>query len=110
MDWFQRNHPDLVSTPNAMNNIMLPTQYGVVKENIGPVGGVRGATNTLTATANNDLLFFDSMETLGYIRQLNSETNELDTDPSQQFVTRYLSRYYGFYLNDFHGRMKVYFG
>lgn len=111
LDYFQRMHPELVPSPNPLNNIMLPTQYGVVKSNIGPAGGVRANSNTLTVTGSNpnDLLLFDSAETLGYIRQLNSETNELDTDPSQQFVTRYLSRYYGFYLNDFNGRMKVYF-
>ena len=112
LDYVQRMHPELVPNPNPLNNIMLPTQYGVVKSNIGPAGSARTASNFLQvvhATENKDLLLFDSTETLGYIRQLNSETNELDTDPSQQFVTRYLSRYYGFYLNDFNGRMKVYF-
>ena len=110
IDYFARAHPELVPNPTPLNNIMLPTQYGVIKEDIGPAGASRDATGALKVTGpEKDLLLFDSMETLGYIRQINSETDELDTDPSQQFVTRYLSRYYGFYLNDLNGRMKVIF-
>lgn len=94
---FNSMNPALTPRARVMNQLGTSTKVGVLKDSFT---GLTGSD----ADQASKMLLFDSNTTLAYLRQTGSQTDEMDTDPSQQLITRYLSRIYGFYLDDVNSR------
>lgn len=104
--------PDLQARFRTLNNgLLIPEQWAAYKTDIRPVTDtVTDATQSDTlAVDQNQLLFFDSTKTLGYVTLIGGDLTESHQDPLKQLFYEILSRYYEFYVKKLDSRMKVYF-
>jgi hypothetical protein len=94
---FAQRNPQFSPRARLLNQLGTTEAVGVLKDD---------SYTELTDGTHDDnrMLLFDSATTLAYLRQTGSQTDEIDQDPSQQIVTRYLSRIYGFYIEDDNAR------
>ena len=104
--------PELGQPARSINvNIGLTSQYGVYTRDILASDGNDVGTKLSDEldVSMDELFFFDSTSTLGYLRQRGGDVSEEDRNISRQVYLRTFSQIYAFYVLDGNGRMKVYF-
>ena len=106
-----------VSSINS--NIMIANQWAGIKEDIvadkqanagGTATGGRSDSLDIAKASGQfeEMLFFDSTETLGFIRQRGGDISERERDIQSQTFLQTFSSTEGQYVYDWNGRLKTY--